>query len=128
MTITTGNTIVGAIDGGRSIDWGIVFRDLAQKMVAGAGKTKPNPICPFLFHLYHSRDILTKEEDTDYWAAQELINYRITSNPEPGSHPIRKGEDKETGNLDQPAKLPEEDQQPQQLNWPKRLKKTYKAP
>ena len=29
VTITIGNTIFGALDGGREVDWGIVFRDLA---------------------------------------------------------------------------------------------------
>ena len=66
VTITIGNTIFGALDRGRPIDWGLVFRDLAQKLVVRAGKAKPTPICPFLFHLYHDRDILTKEEDIDY--------------------------------------------------------------
>ena len=44
-------------------------------MVAGVGKLKPTPMCPFLFHLYHSRDSLTEQEEIDYEAAQELMTY-----------------------------------------------------
>ena len=29
VTITIGNTIFGALDGGREVDWGVVFHDLA---------------------------------------------------------------------------------------------------
>ena len=29
VMITIGNTIFGALDGGREVDWGVVFRDLA---------------------------------------------------------------------------------------------------
>ena len=43
--------------------------DLVHKLVGGAGKTKPTPICPFLFHLYESLGFLTEEEETDYRAA-----------------------------------------------------------
>ena len=75
VTITIGNTIFGALDGCRPVDWDLVVRDLVKKLVVGAGKTKPTPICPFLFHLYHSMDIFTADEETDYRATQELINY-----------------------------------------------------
>ena len=29
VTIMIGNTIFGALDGGREVDWGVVFRDMA---------------------------------------------------------------------------------------------------
>ena len=54
VTITIGNTIFRALDGGREVDWGLVFRDLAQRLAKEIGKPKPTPICPFLFHLYNS--------------------------------------------------------------------------
>ena len=66
MTITIGNTIFGALDGVRPVDWEIVFRDLALRLAVGVGKPKPTPICPFLFHLYNSQGLLTEEEETDY--------------------------------------------------------------
>ena len=42
------------------------------------GKAKPTPICPFLYHLYECKGLLTEEEETDYTMAKELNWYRIT--------------------------------------------------
>ena len=82
VTITIGNTIFGALEGERLIDWGKVFMDLVHTLIGGAGKTKPTSICPFSFHLYESQGLLIEEEETDYRAAQELAHYRITPEPE----------------------------------------------
>ena len=66
ITITIENTIFRALDEGRPIDCGIVFWDLAQRLVARVGKPKLTPISPFLFHLYHGKDIFIEKEDTNY--------------------------------------------------------------
>ena len=78
VTRTLGNTIFGALSGERSVDWAIIFMELVNRLVGGAGKTKPTPICPFLYHLYESKGLLTEDEETDYKAAQKLNWYRIT--------------------------------------------------
>ena len=85
VTRTLENTIFGAISGERSVDWSIIFMELVNRLVGGAGKTKPTPICPFLYHLYESKGLLTEEEETDYEAAQELNRYRITPDRDPDS-------------------------------------------
>ena len=54
VMIMIGNTIFGALDGERPIDWEKVFMDLVHKLVGGTGKSKSTSICPFLFHLYDS--------------------------------------------------------------------------
>ena len=69
VTRTIGNTIFGALDGERLVDREMVFMDLIHKLVGGAGKAKPTPVCPFLFHLYESQGLLTEEEEIDYRAA-----------------------------------------------------------
>ena len=46
-----------------------------NRLVGGAGKTKPTPICPFLYHLYESKGLLIEDEETDYKAVWE---YEIT--------------------------------------------------
>ena len=84
VTRTLGNTIFGALDGNRLVDWAKIFMELVHRLVGGAGKTKPTPICPFLYHLYKSQGLLTEEEETDYRAAQELTRYQITPDLEPG--------------------------------------------
>ena len=65
VTYTLGNTIFGALSGERSVDWAIIFMELVNWLVGGAGKTKPTPICPFLYHLYESKGLLTEDEETD---------------------------------------------------------------
>ena len=78
VTRTIGNTIFGALSGERPVDWGKVFSELVQRLVSGAGKSKPTPICPFLYHLYEYKGLLTDEEETDYTIAKELNRYWIT--------------------------------------------------
>ena len=82
VTITIRNTIFGALDGGRKVDWGVIFRDMAQWLARGVGKPKPTPICPFLFHLYEGQGLLTADEEVDYRTAKEMAGYRITLDPD----------------------------------------------
>ena len=91
VTITIGNTIFGALDGCRPVDWGQVFRNLVKRLVTRAKKAKPTPIFSFLFHWYHNQGLLIGEEETNYRAAQKLTNYRITPDPEPESNPVSRG-------------------------------------
>ena len=78
VTRTIGNTIFGALSGDRPVDWGKVFSELVQRLVGAVGKAKPTPICPFLYHLYKCKGLLTKEKETDYTTAKELNRYRIS--------------------------------------------------
>ena len=78
VTRTLGNTIFGAMSRERSVEWSVIFMELVNWLVGGAGKTKPTPICPFLYHLYESKGLLMEDEETDYKAVQELNRYRIT--------------------------------------------------
>ena len=80
-----GNTIFGALSGERLVDWAIIFMELVNRLVGGAGKTKPTPICPFLYHLYESKGLLTEDEETDYKSAHELNRYRISPEQDPES-------------------------------------------
>ena len=77
VTRTIGNTIFGALSGDIPVDWGKVFSELIQRLVGRAGKAKPTPICPFLYHLYECKGLLTEEEHTDYTTAKELNRYEI---------------------------------------------------
>ena len=119
VTITIGNTIFGALDGGREVDWGVVFRDMAQQLAKGVGKPKPTPICPFLFHLYEGQGLLSADEELDYWTAKEMVGYRIT--PDPDSRP---GTDE-----DEPTPTPAPSPRPGPSRTPDwRRKSTYRAP
>ena len=78
VTRTIGNTIFGALSRDRPVDWSKVFSELVQRLVGGAGKAKPTPMCPFLYHLYKCKGLLTEEEETDYTTVKKLNWYRIT--------------------------------------------------
>ena len=77
VTCTFGNTIFGALSGDRTVDWAIIFMELVNRLVGRVGKAKPTPICPFLYHLYECKGLLTEEEETDYTTAKELNQYEI---------------------------------------------------
>ena len=83
MTCTLEITVFGAVGGERPVDWAKIFAELVNQLVGAAGK--PTPICPFLFHLYESKGLLTKDEETDYRAAEELTQYQITLDRDPES-------------------------------------------
>ena len=120
VTCTLGNTIFGAISGERLVDWSIIFMELINRLVGEAGKAKPTPICPFFYHLYESKGLLTEDEETNYKAAQELNRYRITHDrdPELDSKVLRIA-GPESNLVVAPVN---------QVKWRNRLKQTYRAP
>ena len=48
VTITVGNTIFGALSGERPVDWGIVVKDLVQRLLSGNSHCRGNNIGEFL--------------------------------------------------------------------------------
>ena len=82
VTITVGNTIFGALSGERPVDWGIVVKDLVQRLVSGMGKPKATPICPYVFHLYHSHELLLSAEKKEYRTKEALLKYNVESEGE----------------------------------------------
>ena len=49
VTITVGNTIFGALSGERPVDWGIVIKDLVQRLLSGMGSPKQHQSAPISF-------------------------------------------------------------------------------
>ena len=81
VMITVGNTIFGALSGERPVDWGIVVKDLVQRLLSGMGKSKATPICPYVFHLYHSQELLFPTEK-EYRTKEALLKYNVESEGE----------------------------------------------
>ena len=77
VTIMVGNTIFGALSGERPVDWGIVVKDLVQRLFFGMGKSKATPICPYIFHLYHSHELLVRAQINK--RLKETLRSRISS-------------------------------------------------
>ena len=111
-----GNPIFGALSGNRPVDWGKVFCKLVQQLVDVAGKAKPTPICPFMYHLYECKGLLIEEEETDYSTAKELNRYKI---------PPERDEDSDSGILRITG--PEPRRAPAPVNQVKRGKRNKKS-
>ena len=79
VTITVGNTIFGALSRERPVDWGIVVKDLVQRLLSGMGKSKATPICPYVFHLYHSHELLLPAEKKEYRIQEALAKHNVES-------------------------------------------------
>ena len=82
VTITVGNTIFGALSGERSVDRGIVVKDLVQRLLSGMGKSKATPICLYVFHLYHSHELLLPAEKKEYRIQKALVKHNMESEEE----------------------------------------------
>ena len=95
VIIIVGNTIFGALSGERSVDWGVVVKDLVQRLLSGMGKSKATPICPYIFHLYHSHELLLPAEKKEYRIKETLLKHNVES--------------EEDEDPDSPAKLDEEE-------------------
>ena len=120
VTRTIGNTIFGALSGDRPVDWGKVFSELIQRLVGRVGKAKPTSICPFLYHLYKCKGLLTEEEETDSITAKELNRYEIL--PE-------RDEDSDSGVLGITGPEPQRVPAPvNQVKMGNRVRKSHQAP
>ena len=82
VTITVGNTIFGALSGERPVDWRIVVKDLVQRLLSGMGKSKAIPICPYIFHLYHSHELLLPATKKEYRIQEALVKHNVESEEE----------------------------------------------
>ena len=82
VTIMVGNTIFGALSGKRPVDWGIVVKDLVQRLLFGMGKSKATLICPYVFHLYHSHELLLPAEKKEYRIKKALLKHNVESEGE----------------------------------------------
>ena len=85
VTITVGNMIFRALSGERPVDWGIVVKDLVQRLLSGMGKSKATPICPDIFHLYHSHELLLPAEKKEYRIQEALVKHNVESEEEEDS-------------------------------------------
>ena len=79
VTITIGNTIFGALSGERPVDWGILVKDLVQRLLSGMGKSKATPICPYVFHLYQSHELLLPAEKKEYRIQEAFVKHNVES-------------------------------------------------
>jgi hypothetical protein len=63
ITVIWGNTIFGALNGERKVNWARIITNLVIQLAARVGKSHASPICPFLYHLYERKELLKPEEE-----------------------------------------------------------------
>ena len=54
-----------------------MVKDLVQRLLSGMGKSKATPICPYIFHLYHSHELLLPAEKKEYQIHEALVKHNV---------------------------------------------------
>jgi hypothetical protein len=75
ITVTLGNTIFGALNGGRKVNWARIITNLVIQLAARVGKSRASPICPFLYHLYERKELLKPEEEKQWKVQEAMMKY-----------------------------------------------------
>ena len=76
VTITVGNTIFGALSEERLVDWGVVVKNLVQRLLFEMGRSKATPICPYVFHLYQAHELLIPAEK-EYRIKEAFLKHNV---------------------------------------------------
>ena len=98
VTITVGNTIFGALSRERPVDWGIVVKDLVQRLLSEMEKSKATPICPYMFHLYHSHELLLPAEKKEYRIKEALLKHNMESEGEEDPESLANPDEEDSSN------------------------------
>jgi hypothetical protein len=86
ITVTLGNTIFGALIGGRKVNWARIITNLIIQLASRVGKSRASPICPFLYHLYERKELLKPEEERTWKIQEGMMKYgESRSSDETGS-------------------------------------------
>ena len=56
-----------------------MVKDLVQRLLFGMGKSKATPICPYVFHLYQSHELLLPAEKKEYRIQEALVKHNVES-------------------------------------------------
>ena len=56
-----------------------MVKDLVQRLQSGMGRSKATPICPYIFHLYHSHELLLPAEKKEYRIQEALVKHNVES-------------------------------------------------
>jgi hypothetical protein len=75
ITVTLGNTIFGALIGGRKVNWARIITNLVIQLASRVGKSRASPICPFLYHLYERKELLKPEEEKAWKIQKGMLKY-----------------------------------------------------
>jgi hypothetical protein len=121
ITVTLGNTIFGALIGGRKVNWAKIITNLVIQLASKVGKSRTSPICPFLYHLYERKELLKPEEEKTWKVQEGMMKYGQSGSSDEG----RSG----SGSEDESEDEEEEEEETQVLlnRPPKRLRQEEKT-
>ena len=66
---------------------------LVQRLHFGMGKSKATPICPYVFHLYHSHELLLPAKKKEYRIKEALLKHNMESEGEEDPEVSEEAED-----------------------------------
>jgi hypothetical protein len=96
ITITLGNTIFGALIGGRKVNWARIITNLVIQLASRVDKTRASSIYPFLYHLYERKELLKPEEERTWKIQEGMMKYGESgSSDEAGSEDETEDEEEE---------------------------------
>jgi hypothetical protein len=120
-----GNTIFGALNGGRKVNWARIISNLVVQLIVRVGKSRASPICPFLYQLYERKELLRSEEEKSWKIQEAMMKYgKSGSSDEDGSGSRSDDETKEEEEEEEcqvllnrhPSKRHREEEKPAQKN------------
>ena len=82
--------IFGALTKEQEVDWALVFWHTSKRLLAGVGKSKSTPICPYVFHLCHACDTLKLDDNKVYMVGKSMLKHNIELDQE--DEPIGAGD------------------------------------
>ena len=69
------------------------MKDLVQRLFSEMGKSKVTPICPYVFHLYQSHEVLLPTEKKEYKIKEALLKYNVEPEGEEDPEDLEEAED-----------------------------------
>jgi hypothetical protein len=84
ITVTLGNTIFGALIGGRKVNWAKIITNLVIQLASRIGKSRASPIYPFLYHLYERKELLKPEEENTWKVQEGMMKYGESGSSDEG--------------------------------------------
>ena len=69
-----------------------MIRDVVRRLLAGVGKSKPTPICPYLLHLYIAHDVVHAKDKRVYMVGESFMRHKVKPDEEEESANLESSE------------------------------------
>ena len=96
------------------------MKDLVQRFFFGMGKSKVTPICPYVFHLYHSHGYCFRQRRKEYRIKEALLKHNVESEGEKDPEDPEEAEDSEDSDRESLSFGEVQEIQKQEVAWLKK--------